>query len=218
MNAAAGIAFGIAFVFAVGDWTAKARSPRAGSALEYLCKPATLVALTFAAGLLDPAADAHTRRAWFVAALVFSLAGDVLLMLPRDLFVPGLAAFLVGHICYLIGFWTHGPSAVAFVVAAVVTLAFVAPLGARILGAIARSGLPVDLRVAVAIYMTVISAMVATALATGNVVAGVGAVLFAASDSLIALDRFVRPLRWAPVVIMVTYHLGQAGLVASLLR
>lgn len=218
VNVATWIAFAVAFVFAVGDWTAKARSPRAGSALEYLCKPATLAALTFAAGLLDPVADAHTRRVWFVVALVFSLGGDVLLMLPRDLFVPGLAAFLVGHVCYLIGFWTHGPSAVGFVVAAVVTLVFVVPLGARILGAITHNGLPTDLRVAVAVYMTVISAMVATALATGNVVAGVGAVLFAASDSMIAWDRFVLPLRWAPVVIMVTYHLGQAGLVASLLR
>jgi uncharacterized membrane protein YhhN len=66
--------------------------------------------------------------------------------------------------------------------------------------------------------MTVISAMLATALATGNVIAAVGATLFVASDSMIAWDRFVRRLRWAPVAIMVTYHLGQAGLVASLLR
>ena len=58
--------------------------------------------------------------------------------------------------------------------------------------------------------------MLATALATGNVVAGAGAVLFVASDSMIAWDRFVRPFAWAPVAIMVTYHLGQAGLVASL--
>jgi uncharacterized membrane protein YhhN len=64
----------------------------------------------------------------------------------------------------------------------------------------------------------VISAMLATALAGGNVVAAVGAVLFVASDSMIAWDRFVAKFAWAPVAIMVTYHLGQAGLVASLLR
>ena len=34
----------------------------------------------------------------------------------------------------------------------------------------------------------------------------------AASDALIAWNRFVRRLAWAPVVIMVTYHLGQRGL------
>jgi uncharacterized membrane protein YhhN len=66
--------------------------------------------------------------------------------------------------------------------------------------------------------MVVISAMLATALASGNAVAAVGAVLFVASDSMIAWDRFVRKFAWAPVAIMVTYHLGQAGLVASLVR
>ena len=49
-------------------------------------------------------------RAWFVAALVFSLAGDVLLMLPREQFVAGLSAFLVAHLCYIVGFWTDGPA------------------------------------------------------------------------------------------------------------
>ena len=215
MNPATAVAFVVAAVFAVGDWIAKARASRA---LEYLCKPATLVALIAAAGLLDPAADAQTRRAWFVAALIFSLTGDVLLMLPRDLFVPGLAAFLVGHLCYVAGFWTHGPTGLALAIAVVVVTALVAPLGRRILTAIARARQPSELRVAVAVYMVVISAMLATALATGNVLAAVGATLFVASDSMIAWDRFVHPFARAPVAIMVTYHLGQAGLVASLLR
>jgi uncharacterized membrane protein YhhN len=215
VNAATAVAFAIAAVFAVGDWTAKARSQRV---LEYVCKPGTLAALIVAAAALDPAADAQTRRVWFVAALVFSLAGDVLLMLPQDLFVPGLAAFLVAHVCYLAGFWSSGPEATALVVAVVVVVLVVAPLGRTILRAIARAALPRELRIAVAAYMTVISAMLATALATGNILAAVGATLFVASDSLIAWDRFVRRLAWAPVAIMVTYHLGQAGLVASLLR
>jgi uncharacterized membrane protein YhhN len=215
VNAASGIAFAAAAVFAVGNWFAVARSRKV---LEYVCKPATLVALTFAAALLDPSVDAHTRRVWFVAALVFSLAGDVFLMLPTDLFVPGLAAFLVGHVCYLIGFWVHGPSIAALVFAAIVTLAAVVPLARRILTAIAQRGEPQQLRIAVVAYMVVISAMLATALASGNAFAAVGAVLFVGSDSMIAWDRFVRRFAWAPIAIMVTYHLGQAGLVASLLR
>jgi uncharacterized membrane protein YhhN len=215
VNPATAVAFIVASVFAVGDWIAKARASRA---LEYLCKPTTLVALIAAAGLLDPAADAHTRRAWFVAALIFSLTGDVLLMLPQDLFVPGLAAFLVGHLCYVVGFWTHGPSGFALAIAVVVVVALVAPLGRRILTSISRARQPRELRIAVAAYMAVISAMLATALATGNVLAAVGATLFVASDSMIAWDRFVHPFARAPVAIMMTYHLGQAGLVASLLR
>jgi uncharacterized membrane protein YhhN len=215
VNAATVAAFVVAGLFATGDWIAKARSR---TALEYLCKPATLVALIAAAALLDPGVDAHTRRVWFVAALICSLAGDVLLMLPQDLFVPGLAAFLIGHLCYLVGFWTHAPSLMAFLVSAVVVAGVVAPLGYRILTSIDRTAEPEALRIAVAAYIAVISVMLATALAIGNVAAAAGAVLFVASDSMIAWDRFVARFRWAPVAIMVTYHLGQAGLVASLLR
>jgi uncharacterized membrane protein YhhN len=215
VNAAASVSFVAALLFAIGNWFAVARSRKP---VEYVCKPATLAALILAAGLLDPSVDAHTRRAWFVAALIFSLVGDVLLMLPHDLFVPGLAAFLVGHVCYLVGFWVHGPSIAALIVAAVVTVAVVVPLARRILGAITAAGEPDALRGAVIAYMVVISAMLATALASGNALAAAGAVLFVASDSMIAWDRFVRGFRWAPFAIMVTYHLGQAGLVASLLR
>jgi uncharacterized membrane protein YhhN len=60
--------------------------------------------------------------------------------------------------------------------------------------------------------------MLATALATGNVVAAAGAALFVASDTMIAWNRFVRPLPMADVGIMVTYHLGQAALVLSLVH
>jgi uncharacterized membrane protein YhhN len=45
-----------------------------------------------------------------------------------------------------------------------------------------------------------------------------GAALFFASDTLIAWNRFVRPRPWMPLAIIVTYHVGQAGLVLSLAR
>jgi len=215
VNAWCAIAFVVAGVFGVGDWIAKARHDRR---LELVCKPLTLVALIAAAIALHPAADAHARRGWFVAALVLSLAGDVLLMLDdehRDLFVPGLAAFLVAHLCYLGGFWTEPPAGWAFVVAAIVVVVLVGPFAARILGALRR--VEPGLRAPVGAYIVVIAAMVATALATGNAAAAVGAVLFASSDTMIAWNRFVHPFRAADVAIMVTYHLGQALLVASLL-
>ena len=53
---------------------------------------------------------------------------------------------------------------------------------------------------------------------TGRAAAIVGASLFAASDALIAWNRFVGSTPAASVVIMVTYHLGQLGLVLSLVR
>ena len=128
---------------------------------------------------------------------------------------PGLAAFLVAHVCYVIGFWTDPPSAVALLLALVVVVVAVAPVAIRVLRALDRER---ELRPPVAGYMVVISAMVASAIVSGNVVAATGAALFAGSDSLIVRDRFVRPLAWAAVVIMVTYHVGQILLTLSLLK
>lgn len=204
------IAFAAAGVFAVGDWIAVARGAKP---LEYVGKPATLVALVAAAALLDPADPA--QRAWFVAALVFSLGGDVFLMLPRDLFVFGLASFLVGHLAYVVGLNVGGPAVPALAIAAVAVALVAFGVGRRLVGAI-RAGDHPELTAPVVAYIVVISAMVASALATGNPWAIGGALLFYVSDLLIGWNRFVTPLRWAPLAIIVTYHAGQAGLVVSL--
>jgi uncharacterized membrane protein YhhN len=66
-------------------------------------------------------------------------------------------------------------------------------------------------------YLLAISVMFCAAAATGNWIAIVGAALFVASDSVLGWRQFVSDARWMPVTIMVTYHLGQAGLVASLI-
>jgi uncharacterized membrane protein YhhN len=219
MNPGSTVAFVTAAVFAVADWVSRARhvSVELWRRVEHVAKPGALVGLVAAAALLDPVAGAEARQRWFVAALVFSLAGDVLLMLPREQFVGGLSAFLVAHLCYLAGFWTDGPAALPLVVSGLVVAAAIGSLGVlQILPAVRRE--EPALVAPVAAYMAVIGAMVATALANGNAVAGVGAVLFAVSDSMIAWDRFVGRFAGAGVWIMVTYHLGQATLVASLLH
>jgi uncharacterized membrane protein YhhN len=212
VTALAWIALAVAAVFAVADWVSRARDDRR---LDYVATPATLVALIVVALALDP--NDGGQRAWFVAALVFSLAGDVFLMLPSDRFVAGLASFLVAHFCYVVGLWLDPPGAVALVVAAVVVAVAIVPLASRIVGAL-RGGEHRDLVAPVVAYITVISVMVISAIASGNAVAAVGAVSFAGSDSMIAWDRFVRPFRAAAVAIMVTYHVGQALLVLSLLK
>ena len=92
-----------AAVTAAADWWAVASARRV---VEYVCKPLTVLLLIGAALALHP--EFGSRRGWFVAALVLSLAGDVFLMLPQDLFVPGLGSFLVAHLCYVLGLTRHG--------------------------------------------------------------------------------------------------------------
>jgi uncharacterized membrane protein YhhN len=202
----------VAAGLAVGDWFSRVRPPPPGSIsrLEYVCKPGTMLALIGIALLVDPThAD---ERTWFVVALVFSLAGDVFLMLPDDRFVAGLAAFLLAHVAYVVGLNLHTDGNWWWAAPVVVVVGF---LGVRLVGGIRRSGAP-ELVAPVVVYVVVIAAMGISALASGNPWAAVGAVLFMGSDALIGETRFVRPAVWAPVAIMVTYHVGQAGLVLSL--
>lgn len=197
-------------VAAVANWWSRLVDSRR---VECVSKPATMLALVGVALALDPLhAD---QRAWFVAGLVLSLAGDVFLMLPADRFVAGLGSFLLAHVAYVVGLNLHPGSATALLVASVVVALVAVGVGIRIVrGAAAAGG--GRLAGPVVAYMAVISAMVVSAVAAGPWIAGAGAVLFFASDGLIAWNRFVTPIRWAPVAIMVTYHLGQAGLVLSL--
>lgn len=198
-------------VVAAADWWAVGTDRRR---VEYVAKPLTMVVLIAAALALDPADS--TARTWFVVALVLSLAGDVFLMLPRDLFVPGLASFLLGHIAYIVGLLSMetSPSGLAAGVAIIVVA--LPLLGSRILRAV-RDGDEPELAIPVSAYILVISAMVIAAGTSGSPIALAGAVSFYASDALIAWTRFIQPLAWGRVAVMVTYHAAQVALVASLL-
>ena len=196
---------------AAADWVAVARRAKR---VEYVCKPAVMVVLFAAAIVLDPAHG--DRRTWFVVALALSMLGDIFLMLPRDLFVAGLASFLLAHVAYAVGFRLHGGSDVAWAVSAFAVLAADVVLAGPVVRAVKRDH--AKLLVPVLAYMVVISIMVASAAATAVVLATAGAVLFFSSDTLIAYNRFVRPRPWGRLAIIVTYHLGQAGLVLSLAR
>lgn len=197
MAVCAVVAFG---AFALADWIAVAQGWKR---VEYVAKPAALVALVVYAAL-GPAASP-----WLLAALVFSLLGDMALMLPADLFVAGLGAFLLAHIAYIIDF---DAALVARLIWLAGTLALLSPLAFRLV----RSVNDARLRPAVAAYILVIAFMVASALASGNVLAAAGAILFMVSDTLIAWNRFVHRLAWAQPAIMITYHLAQFGLASAL--
>ncbi|HEX4905242.1 MAG TPA: lysoplasmalogenase [Acidimicrobiales bacterium] len=205
MTTGALILLALAGAAAVADWVAVWRRP---SPIENLLKPLVLVLLVATALAVDPVDDG--QRAWFVVALVLSLAGDVFLLPAVDRFVPGLASFLLAHVAYIVGL-TRDAGTPAPAVAVVLLV----PVAMRVIGAV-RHREP-ELLAPVVVYITVIAAMVAMALRSGDVVAAAGAVTFATSDSILALDRFDRHRRWMPLAVMVTYHVAQALLVVSLL-
>jgi len=183
--------------------------------VERLTKPAAMVALLSVA-LLAGATDSSAGR-WLVLALGLGLVGDVLLLEDTpNRFVGGLAAFLVGHLAYVASFVAVGLDSpvLGWLGAAVLVLALV--VGRRILpGALAQGG--PRLAVPVAVYMAVIGAMAVLGWATGRPLVGLGATLFVVSDTALAMGRFVQDRRWTQIVVMVTYHLAQALIVAGLL-
>jgi uncharacterized membrane protein YhhN len=211
MTEAAWIVLGMTGVFAVLDWISRAIDDRE---MEYLAKPLTTVGLIGVALVIDPADP--TVRAWFAGALLFGLFGDVFLMLPDEerFFPAGLGSFLIGHLFYVAGFVAWGPEPFGILVGVLVAGAAMATIGRRIVAGVAEQ--EPALRLPVIAYMAVISAMVVAAFGSWSGLAVAGALIFYASDSIIGWTKFVRPHPAGPVAIMVTYHVGQALLVLSL--
>ena len=209
MTAAAAVLLALTLVAAVIDWIAVRHRHQA---MVLVFKPLTLVLLTATALALDP--DDPTVRTWFVVALVMSLAGDIFLMLPGDLFVPGLGSFLLAHVAYVVGLLVAGVEPVGIGVGLVVVASALRFVGRRVISGAARS--EPALRVPVLAYMVVISAMLVCAFGTLMPLAVGGAALFYASDALIGWGRFVEAREGGDLAVMVTYHLGQVLLVLSL--
>jgi len=210
MNLPAWGAFALAAIASAGDLVSILRHHKR---LEYATKPAVMVLLIAAAVLLHPASQGE--RALFVVALVLGLAGDVFLMLPDDYLIPGIGAFLAGHLAYAAGFRFVG-FAIFGLVAGVVIVAATAVLFLRRILSAVESGGRAQLRDPVIAYAIVISLMTVSAAASGNLVAAAGGLLFFFSDVIFPWYRFVKPVRWGQPVNIVMYQAGQALLVLSL--
>ena len=192
--------------------------------LEYIAKPAVMIFMFLwlytTTGLLG-------NTLWFGLGILLSLAGDVLLMISLDrLFLPGLVAFLLAHICYITGFRAE---VMAVNVWSLILLAFIAVNVSRLLRRIVgemRARDENQLVFPVILYGTVISIMLYAAMSTlsnqswtplGAILVSTGALLFVASDVILAWMKFVAPLKNGRVWNIALYHLGQIGLVAGVI-
>ena len=215
------ILFLVAALSAAVDWIAVARGDRR---LERVFKPLTIV-LLMGAAVAAWEGGYEGRFVATMAVLVFSLAGDVFLMQDRDLLLQGLVSFFLAHVAYIVAF--GGPVLTPFAVFIATAVILVSgPTFLVIRQSLRRRGRE-QLVVPVLAYVFVISLMVVTAVTApgsndwsrGSILAAaLGAGLFYTSDAMIGMHRFVKEQPWAPVAIMVTYHLGQIGLVYALAR
>jgi uncharacterized membrane protein YhhN len=152
-----------------------------------------------------------------VAALAFGMAGDVFLMIPLQkerMFMAGLGAFLVNQLLYVAAFllsvdWRAGfePGLLLFAVPYLVYGIVMYRVLEKHLG---------KMKGAVIVYMAAILMMGLSSLLRRISHEGpafwlvlIGALVFIASDSILAYDKFVSRVRLGKPLIMLTYLAAQ---------
>jgi alkenylglycerophosphocholine hydrolase len=193
--------------------------------VEYIAKPVVILCLFIS---LFMGTGLQGNAFWFGLGLLFSLAGDMLLLYPHDrLFLAGLVAFLLTHICYLIGFRQQilAPTAWSLILLSIILLNGVRVLR-RIAGSMRLKGQD-RLVYPVIVYGLVISLMLAAAMSTISdpawetgtaFLVSAGAFLLWISDLMLAWNRFVFPTKFGNLPIIAAYQLGQILLTAGVIR
>ncbi|MEO8123558.1 MAG: lysoplasmalogenase [Burkholderiales bacterium] len=188
-------------------------------ALIYAFKPATT--LLIIAWAWPRGADAPTVRRWVRIGLWLSLAGDVFLMWPQQGFLPGLVSFLLAHLAFIVAFTRRVP-----IVARSQPFALYAFVAAVLLWQL-WPGVPAALRRPVLAYVVCLAAMAAQAGVVWLVARGsegealarnaaIGGVLFMASDTLLAFNKFNAPIPLSALLILATYWAALSLIAASL--
>jgi len=192
-------------IFAIFYIRAEYRGPRRH---VYIFKPLTTSLIIIIALTTVPPVSTFYKYV-IVAGLLFSLAGDIFLMLPADRFMAGLISFFVAHVAYIVAFassaggYTSLWGLLPFLIYGLIIFGLLAPH-------------PDNLKIPVAAYVMVILLMGWQALGQwiqidrwGTLLALFGALLFIASDSVLAIDRFKQPFKSARLIVLSTYFSAQ---------
>lgn len=186
---------------------------------RYAFKPLTTVLVI--AWAWPRGQDTPARQRWIRLGLVASLIGDVALLWPQQGFLPGLVAFLLAHLAYIVAF-TRGLRLAArwapFAAYAVVAAAILSQLW---------PGVPTALRGPVLGYVAALACMAAQAAVVWWVARGTagetlarraawGGLLFMASDATLAVNKFLAPVPAAGLWILATYWLAQLAIAGSM--
>jgi uncharacterized membrane protein YhhN len=176
--------------------------------VHYIFKPLTMIFI-----ILIPLQNGYPLSQFYkyliIAGLIFSLGGDVFLMLPKDKFVLGVLSFLIAHLFYITAFIVEGTHSLSlfyllpFLLYGVIMLSILLPgLG--------------KMKVPVLVYMLALMVMAWQALSRwagselpGSLSAFVGSLFFVASDSILAIDRFRKSFPSAHLYILLTYFVAQ---------
>ncbi|MFC4874104.1 lysoplasmalogenase [Negadavirga shengliensis] len=192
--------------------------------LRYFSKPLIMTGLLVYFLTTTSVIKGSILRKSVGAALAFSLLGDILLLFP-PLFLFGLGAFLMTHICYIIAFKLTQNHTINLMKVNFIKIFFY-NLPIYILSAflyfLIHNQLQ-DLKIPVIIYILAIVLMATIARERyGRTNPGsfwqvfLGAMLFMASDGILALDQFFHPIPDSSILVMGTYMLAQLLIVMGI--
>ncbi|MDX8554006.1 lysoplasmalogenase [Tenacibaculum sp. 1B UA] len=157
---------------------------------------------------------------WLLSALFFSFWGDVFLLDKTNFFVFGLASFLVAHMVYIkiTTSFLCKDSVVKILTSAIpFVLLFMGLLG-LIYNNLGDMLLPVLVYgVAISIFGTAALLNYRQQKNAANSWLLLGAILFIASDSLIALNNFYTPKRLFDIAIIILYIVSQYLIVKAVI-
>jgi uncharacterized membrane protein YhhN len=182
--------------------------------LHVIAKP-LLMPILLAGFYLDTKTSGRTGNL-ILAALFFSWVGDVALLIDSrygSFFIYGLIAFLVAHICYIAYFnrvrKLNGSNGFK-PFASLLILAYMTVFYLMIYPFLGPMKIPV-LIYAVVITLMLLASIHAFSLRAQSfgVISVAGTLIFAVSDSTLAINRFVLPFEHAPLFIMLTYGIAQ---------
>ncbi|MCD8418212.1 lysoplasmalogenase [Tenacibaculum finnmarkense genomovar finnmarkense] len=186
--------------------------------LEILCKPLLMTSLVIV--YLVSLKKGEKANFWLVSALFFSFWGDVFLLDKTNYFVFGLGSFLVAHIMYIkmTANFLKKTAVIQILKSAVIFVALFVTIFLLIKDNLGEMLVPV------LVYGTAISGFGTCALlnyqqekSTENTVLLLGAILFIASDSGIALNNFYSPKHFFDIAIIILYVLAQFLIVKAIL-
>jgi uncharacterized membrane protein YhhN len=196
-------------------------------AVEYACKPLMMIVLSLWF-FFNSRRYGDRFTLLIQAGLFFSLIGDVALMLERVdpfLFVIGLSAFLLAQLCYAIAFILNiidvgGTEGMLLSTGLTVLLVFYSVFFTMDL----MDHVTEDLQAPVIGYSVAIVVMGGAAafrytrtFPRSFWMVFIGAVLFVASDSLLAVNRFVKDLAWGHAAVILLYAIAQFMIAAGCL-
>jgi uncharacterized membrane protein YhhN len=191
--------------------------------LHHLTKPFIMISLL---GYYFSSVPSGARSFVLILALVFSWAGDVLLMFSGELFfMLGLGGFLISHVFYVLTYRQHkAEKGEGFLGVQKIRYAFPIILAGTGLLTILYPTLG-GLRVPVTAYALVLVVMVLAALFRFGFtepksfwLVFAGAVLFMVSDSTLAINKFLQPVPNSGLLIMSTYMTAQVLIVEGLIN